>query len=135
MTVIDTSAVIDFLVAGGAAAQVGELLATEGPLAAPDVLVFEVLTVMRRHVRRNALTAERASGVVEDLGDLAVELFSSLPLRARAWELRDNLTAADGLFVALAEALEEPFATKDRALASAARRHTRVETIDLLGGV
>jgi len=61
------------------------------------------------------------------LGDLAVELYPSLPLRGRAWELRSNLTAADALFVTLAEQLGEPLATKDPALAKAAAKHTAIE--------
>jgi len=52
-------------------------------------------------------------------------------LRTRVWELRDNLTAADGFFVALAERLDEPLATKDQALAAAARTHAAVDIIDL----
>jgi predicted nucleic acid-binding protein len=38
---------------------------------------------------------------------------------------------ADALFVALAERLEEPLATKDRGLAAAARSRAGVEVIDL----
>jgi predicted nucleic acid-binding protein len=49
--------------------------------------------------------------------------------------LRHNLTVADALFVALfvalAERLEEPLATKDRGLAAAARSRAGVEVIDL----
>jgi predicted nucleic acid-binding protein len=82
-------------------------------------------------VQRGALAPERAEAAVEDLGDLGVELFPSLHLRKRAWELRENLTAADALFVALAECLGEPLATIDRGLATAARRQAGIETIEL----
>jgi len=131
VTVLDTSVVIDFLLADGVAADVEELLAGEGTAAAPDLLVFEVLAVLRRDVSRHMLEPERARGAIDDLGDLPVELFGTLPLRRRAWELRENLTAADALFVALAEHLGEPLATKDRGLASAARDHARIETLEL----
>ncbi|MDP9342549.1 MAG: type II toxin-antitoxin system VapC family toxin [Actinomycetota bacterium] len=134
MTVIDTSAVVDFLVGEEASEDVGGLLAREGTLAAPDLLVFEVLAVFRRHVQRGSIPPARARAAIEDLGDLAVEIFPTLPLRERAWELRENLTAADALLVALAERLGEPLATKDAALASAARTHTGIETIQLPGG-
>lgn len=53
------------------------------------------------------------------------------PLRSRAWELRDNLTAADAPFVALAEQLGEPLATKDQGLATTARAQTSIEVIEL----
>lgn len=130
MTVLDTSVVIDFLLADGVAADVERLLG-EGTAAAPHLLVFEVLAVLRRDVARNVLQPKRARAAVDDLGDLPLELFSSLPLRGRAWELRESLTAADALFVALAELLDERLVTKDRQLASAAREHARIETLEL----
>ncbi len=134
MTVLDTSAVIDFLLADGAALEVEALLADEGTAAAPDLLVFEVLAVLRRDVGRGSLAIERASAAIDDLGDLPLELFGSLSLRERAWGLRENFTAADALFVALAEVLNEPLATKDRGLASAAREHSGIETLELAAG-
>lgn len=129
--VLDSSAVVDYLLGGGAAEQVRELLTRGGPAAAPDVLVFEVLAVLRRHVQRGGLSAERAQSAISDLGDLSIELFPALALRARAWELRDNLTIGDALFVALAEQLGEPLATKDRGLSAGARQQTGVAVVEL----
>ncbi len=131
MTVIDTSAVVDFLVGEEAADEVEALLAREQSVAAPDLLVFEVLAVLRRHAQRGLVPIERAAAAIDDLGDVAIDFYPTLPLRGRAWELRENLTAADALFVALAEQLGEPLATKDRGLASAARTYARVEAIEL----
>lgn len=133
MTVLDSSAAIDFLLADGAAAAVQDLLEAEGPLAAPDLLVFEVLAVLRRQVLRGSISSERAGRAIDDMGALAVDLFPTLPLSTRAWQLRENFTAADALFVALAELLGEPLATKDGALAAAMRRHTGVEALELSG--
>ena len=129
MTVLDTSAAIDYLLGSDAAPEVGALLEEEGPLAAPDLLVFETLAVLRGDVSRGLMSEERARRALDDLGDLAVELFPALPLRQRAFDLRANLTAADGLFVALAEALGEPLATKDRGLADAAGKHAGVKVL------
>jgi predicted nucleic acid-binding protein len=131
VTVLDTSVAIDYLLSTGVGDQVEALLAAE-PAAAPDLLVFESLAVLRRAVGRRELTRARAGAAVDDLGDMALDLFPTLPLRLRAWELRRNMTAADALFVALAEALGEPLATKDRSLARAAARHAGVEVL-LLG--
>jgi len=129
VTVLDTSAAIDFLLGDGVAGEVGALLEREGVLAAPDLLVFEVLAVLRREVGRGELAGARAEGAVEDIGDLPVDLFPGLPLRARAWELRQNLTVADAIFAALAERLGEPLVTKDRGLAAAARAHAGIEVV------
>lgn len=131
MTVLDSSVVVDYLLGRGVAEQVRELLRREGTAAAPDVVVFEVLAVLRRQVQRGGLSAERAAGAVADLGDLSIDLFPALALRARAWELRDNLTIGDALFAALAEQLGEPLATKDRRLAAGARRQTDVTVLEL----
>ncbi|HEX7244983.1 MAG TPA: type II toxin-antitoxin system VapC family toxin, partial [Solirubrobacterales bacterium] len=98
---------------------------------APDLLVFEVLAVLRRAVSRRELTQARAAAALDDLGDMALDLFPALPVRTRAWELRRTMTAADALFVALAEALGEPLATKDRALAAAAAAHADVAIVAL----
>jgi predicted nucleic acid-binding protein len=100
-------------------------------VAGPDLLVFEVVAVFRRQVQQQGMNPDRAKSAVEDLGDLPLELFPSLPLRARVWELRDNFTAADAFFVALAERLDEPLATKDRRLGTAARTYTSIQIIEL----
>jgi predicted nucleic acid-binding protein len=128
--VLDSSAVVDHLYGTGAASRVASLLSRATP-AAPDVLVFEVLAVVRRDAARGIVSPERAGAVVDDLGDFAVDLFPSMALRRRAWELRENLTIADGLFVALAERLGEPLVTKDARLADAARKHAGIE-VDVL---
>lgn len=131
MTVLDTSAVVDYLLGIGVAKQVEALMSGEGEPAAPDVLVFEVLAVLRRESHRQAISEDRAAGAISDLGDLSIELFPSLPLRQRAWALRRNLTAADALFVALAEDLDEPFATKDSALVGELAKHATVTVLQL----
>jgi predicted nucleic acid-binding protein len=131
VTVLDTSAVVDYLLGSGVAEQVQALMSGEGELAAPDLLVFETVAVLRREAQRGAVSASRAAAAVQDLGDLPVELFPCLALRRRAWELRSNLTAADALFVALAESLDEPLATKDAALASAATKHASLAVLTL----
>lgn len=131
MTVIDTSAVVDFLLGVGVARDVEALISAEDELAAPDLLVFEVLAVLRRETRRGEVAEERAHAAIRDLGDLPIRLFPSLVLRERAWSLRENLTAADGLFVALAEQLGEPLATKDGGLCAEAPKHATVEVLQL----
>ena len=47
----------------------------------------------------------------------------------RAWELRDNVSFYDGLYVALAEAMDAPLLTTDRKLAAAPGLRVRVELI------
>jgi predicted nucleic acid-binding protein len=134
VTVLDTSAVLDYLLGDGVADQVQALLRDGGPAAAPDLLVVEVLAVLRRDVSRAELSDARAQAAIADLGAINLDLFPTLMLRQRAFDLRNNMTTADALFVALAEILEEPFATKDRPLAAAAREHTQVKVHLLVAG-
>ena len=109
MTVIDTSAMVDYLLGGSAEPDITAILVEEGIASAPDLLVFETLAVLRRNVLRGDLDAGRASASVYDFGHAAIEFFPTHPLRLRAWELRDNLTIGDALFVALAEQLDSPW--------------------------
>ena len=132
MSVLDTSAVVDFLTdEGSSAQQVRDLLEREGLVGAPDLLVVETLGVLRRLVAIGTLETSRATGAVSDLGSMSIQLYPSLPLRSRVWDLRNNMTAADATFVALAEALDERFITKDRRLAAAARAHTGITVVEV----
>ncbi len=119
MTVIDTSGVVDYLLGVGAAQEVQRLIEVEGELAAPDVLVFEVIAVLRRFYLRGELDEHRAAGAIADLAALPITLFASMPLCEPVWGMRANLSVADALFVALAQQISEPLATKDRSLAEA----------------
>ena len=47
---------------------------------------------------------------------MRIEIFEYVRLGARVWELRHNFTPYDACYIALAEYLEEPFATLDGAL-------------------
>jgi predicted nucleic acid-binding protein len=135
VTVLDTSGVVDFLIGDQSHADVAQLFRQEGTAAVPDLVVFEVLAVFRRQVQQQGMDPGRAQWAIEDLGDLPLEIFPVLPLRVRVWELRDNFTAADACFVALAERLDEPLATKDRHLATAARTQTGIQIIELGSGM
>ena len=134
MTVLDSSGAVDYLLNTGVAPDVSELLVSEGKtfMAAPEILVVEVLSAVRRIARGGLASDLRAGKAIEDLGAMRVRLFPTLGLRRRSWELRHNVTPGDAMYLALAELIDEPLATKDARLAKAAARHTHVETI-LLG--
>ena len=51
-------------------------------------------------------------------------------LLARAWKLRENVTAYDAMYLALAEALDATVVTCDVPLARAAGSRTRVEAVE-----
>lgn len=88
-------------------------------LAAPDLLRVEVVSVIRRQLANGSLTAAQATNAIEDLLDLPITVYPTAALLRRAWELRDNLTAYDACYVALAEALGCSLATADQRLTHA----------------
>lgn len=118
--VIDSSAVVAALADGGA---IGDWAAAElgaDDLAAPHLMPVEAANILRRSLLAGDLSADAAALAHEDLGRLPVELFAYEPFGRRVWELRDNLTAYDAWYVALAESLGVPLVTLDHRLARAA---------------
>lgn len=95
----------------------------------PDLLRIEVTSVVRRHASTGQLTRAQADAVISDLLDFPITVFPTAPLLRRAWELRQNLTAYDGCYVALAEAVDSPLVTADRRLANAPALRCTVEVL------
>ena len=67
------------------------------------------------------LTRERGTAALEDYAELALERHPHLLLLllARAWELRNSVSAHDAQSVALAELLDVPLVTGDERLSRA----------------
>lgn len=97
--------------------------------AAPDLLNAEVLHALRRFERRGELDAERSAAAIQDLAVLPIARYPTIALLERAWFLRNNFTAYDALYVALAEALDTSLVTSDEHLASAVRAHASVSIV------
>ncbi len=117
MIVADASVVVAALLSGsGAGARARERLRLDPDLHVPHLLDVEVLTALRRRVRLGQTDLELATQAREDLGDLAALRWDHEPLLGRAWELRENVTAYDAVYVALAEALEALLITADARL-------------------
>jgi predicted nucleic acid-binding protein len=79
----------------------------------------EAVSVIRRHLLTGALTATQANNAIDDLLNLPITVYPTAALLRRAWELRDNATAYDACYVALAEALGCSLTTADQRLANA----------------
>ncbi len=116
--VVDASTVVAALVDGGRDGTWADALLASDSLAAPHLMPAEVANIVRRASLAGEITADVASLAHGDLLELRVELFSYEPFAARVWELRENVTAYDAWYVALAEHLEAPLATLDERLVS-----------------
>jgi predicted nucleic acid-binding protein len=112
----------------------GMLLDPEPGLLAPGLLWVEVGRVLRAKVIDGELSRRSAEAALADFLDLGVQETQVEPLLVRAWQLRENLTIGDGVFVALAEATAQPLLTTDLRLAGAARRHAEVAVVTHVDG-
>jgi predicted nucleic acid-binding protein len=91
------------------------------------LLDVEIARVIRRYAAIGDIDGERGRSALADLADLALRRYPHDFLLPRVWELRNNFTAYDAVYVALAEMLDVPLLTRDQRLASAAGVHIRVE--------
>jgi predicted nucleic acid-binding protein len=128
MIVLDASAAVDFLLHLPAAdAITARMLADPTGLAAPHLIDAEVGQVLRRFVLKGQLDADHAAAALRDLRSMPIARYDHTPFLERAFELRDNLTFYDALYLALAESVGAPLLTRDAALAAAPGHRARVE--------
>ena len=128
MIVVDASAILEVLLRTPAAQSIEERLFERGEtLHAPHLVDLEVLQVLRRYATAGEISAERAREALDDLAAFRLRRWAHDALALRIWDLRQNLTAYDAAYIALAEALGAPLLTRDRRLASAPGIRTRVE--------
>ncbi len=131
MIVVDASALLEFLLQTPLGSRVEARLVRDGDeLHVPHLLDVEVVQGLRRLVRTGDLSAVRAGEAIEDLTNFDLQRHDHLDLLGRAWKLRDNITAYDAMYVALAEAIEAPIVTCDKPLANAPGHRARIELID-----
>jgi predicted nucleic acid-binding protein len=130
MIVVDASALLEFLLQTSLGARVeARLFGEEDELHAPHLLDVEIAQGLRRLVRTGEVTSGRAEEAIADLTDLDLHRHAHLDLLDRAWKLRDNISAYDAMYVALAEAIEAPIVTCDSPLAKAPGHRARIEVI------
>jgi predicted nucleic acid-binding protein len=126
--VVDASAILEVLLRTPAAQRIEERLFERGEtLHAPHLIDLEVLQVLRRYTAAGEISAARAREALDDLAAFRLRRWAHDVLALRIWELRQNLTAYDAAYIALAEALRAPLLTRDRRLASAPGIRARVE--------
>ena len=130
MIVVDASALLEALLRTRAAEAVEtRLFAFRQTLHAPHLIDVEVAQVVRRYAAAGEIDPERGGAALADLTDFPLNRYAHDFLLPRVWELRNNLTAYDAVYVALAEALDAPLLTRDRRIAAAAGHYARVELV------
>ena len=128
--VLDASGAIEILLNTAAGKRLAARLEDEHETVhAPHLIDLEIAQVLRRYVR--ARTISEGSGVLalQRWRELDVARYPHEPFLERIWNLRDNLTMYDAVYVALAEALSMVLVTGDRRLAGAPGVRAVIEVI------
>ncbi len=131
MIVLDASALLEFLLQTPLGSRVeARLFRDADEFHSPHLVDVEVTQGLRRLVRAGEVSPHRAAEAIADLADLDLHRHPHLDLLPRAWKMRDNVTAYDAMYVALAEALDAPIVTCDAPLAKAPGHRARIEAIE-----
>ena len=132
MTVVDASIVVRLLQSRRGDDDLRERFGQQRQVHAPALLDAEVtsairglLLTLKPSIR---ISAGRAQEMLDDLADLPLVRYPMQPYQRRVLALRDNFTAYDAFYVALAETLAMPLLTDDRKLAGGAGHAAVIET-------
>ncbi|HSY52478.1 MAG TPA: type II toxin-antitoxin system VapC family toxin [Thermoanaerobaculia bacterium] len=126
--IVDTSIVVDILAnVPNIAAAVEEHGAI---LHAPYALDVEFMNVLRNQWLHRRITPQEGTRLIGELERMIAVRHPHEGLLDRAWALRNNVSAYDSLFVALAEHLDIPLLTRDRRLARSSGHTARIEFIE-----
>jgi predicted nucleic acid-binding protein len=131
MIVVDASALLELLLQTSLGVRVeARLFRTDDELHAPHLLDVEIVQGLRRLVRSGEVSSSRAGDAIADLTDFDLHRHAHVDLLGRAWKLRDNISAYDAMYVALAEAIDAPVVTCDGPLSKAPGHRAQIELID-----
>lgn len=128
MIVLDASAAVDWLLQTAAGQRIEQrIFARPDTLHTVHFLDVEFAQVLRRLVREGSLSPRRAAEAIEDLAALRITRYAPVLLLQRIWQLRQNLSAYDAAYVALAEKLHAPLITRDQRIAGSPGHSATVE--------
>ncbi|MEM6559899.1 MAG: type II toxin-antitoxin system VapC family toxin [Myxococcota bacterium] len=116
--VLDASTAVEILL-GTEVGQQALTIVDEDTPCAPHLFDVEVLSVIRRLTYKRELTLARANMAIEDLAMWPLMRFEHTALLSGMWGLRNNVSAYDAAYAALAISLNLPLLTADNPLAGA----------------
>ena len=126
--VLDASAVVEYLLRTPTGDRVEAKVRAEGAdLHTPALCDVEVAAALRRGLLAGRLGPQRVAEAVEDYFDLPLTRHGHRRFIERVLELRNNFSAYDATYTALAEQLGAALITADERLATATRTHLAVE--------
>lgn len=114
MIVIDASLGLEMFLRGRDAITIKDQIDAAGrEMAAPEVFDLEIMQSLRRLVFKKQITTDRAERALDVARHAPLDRFAHAIMRDRIWSLRDDLTAYDAAYFALAEMLDAPLWTRD----------------------
>ena len=119
---VDASAAVDLLIRSNAGERVRRFLAENDDISLMTVahLDAEVLSALARLHRGDVLNTEEVTGLLDRLANIDMRrLAITGNLLQAAWDLRDNISARDALYVAAARGIQGQLLTTDDRLARA----------------
>jgi predicted nucleic acid-binding protein len=130
MIVVDASVVVDLLIKPPSEiAHIKARLAHEPTGHVPHLLDVEVTQALRRLLLVGRLTNLSARRALRDLAMMGLKRWPHRPLLGRALALRDQLTAYDAIYVAMAEATGATLVTRDARLARSTGHRAQIEVV------
>ena len=130
MIVLDASALVELVLDTPAGRNIAARIADPSVgLHVPHLADVEVTQALRRYTREGEIDASAAAVALDDFRSLDLQRHAHEPLLDRVWKLRDNLSAYDAVYVALAEVLDTIVLTCDGRLARAPGLARRVERV------
>jgi predicted nucleic acid-binding protein len=128
--VLDASALVELLLGTPTGRAIATRIADPAlGLHVPHLADVEVAQALRRYAKDGELDAAAAAVALADLRSLDLQRHAHEPLLDRIWELRQNLSAYDAVYLALAEVLDTVLLTCDGRLARAPGAARRVELV------
>lgn len=126
--VVDASAIMEMLLGTGKGLQVERrVFGANETLHEPHLLDLEVLQVVRRHLLSKLIDVVRAQQALDDFRTLKFKRYAHDVFQRRIWSLRNNFTAYDAMYVALAEEIGATLVTCDSKMGSG--HNAKVELI------
>jgi predicted nucleic acid-binding protein len=104
-------------------------LRAEISVASPALIDLEFTNALRGFVAKKSIGRRLAERALSEFVQAPILRYAHLALLDRIWQLRENLTAYDASYVALAELLGVDLLTIDRRLAGVPGIRCRVEVI------
>jgi predicted nucleic acid-binding protein len=127
MIVLDASVVVELLINGDLADSLRlDLAERDDSYIVPHLLDIEVVSAIRRLASGRRLDSHRSEQLLTGLAALPAERFAHSPLLGRIWELRNNFTAYDATYIALAEATNSVLYTCDEKLCGGHRARVKL---------